>query len=132
MTRCSSAGARTRYSRTRCRADSIVVLSLKRSGTAWRCHRRADGWACRPCRQIFVRRIRVGHEQNLALPHVAKRDLPALFKALDRLGLATPTSTWSPDIIACPGFGLLLAGQWRSIPIAAGADGRFANTTPPA
>ncbi len=27
--------------------------------------------------------IRVGHEQNLALPHVAKRDLPALWQALD-------------------------------------------------
>src|SRR5207237_226703 len=31
--------------------------------------------------------IRVGHEQNLALPHVAKRDLPSLWKALDRIGL---------------------------------------------
>jgi sulfite reductase (NADPH) hemoprotein beta-component len=34
--------------------------------------------------------IRVGHEQNLVLPHVAKCDLPQLWKALDRLGLATP------------------------------------------
>src|SRR5216684_3805854 len=27
--------------------------------------------------------IRVGHEQNLVLPHVARRDLPALWRALD-------------------------------------------------
>src|ERR1700676_5143262 len=30
--------------------------------------------------------IRVGHEQNLALPHVARRDLPVLWKALDKIG----------------------------------------------
>src|SRR6516162_7115386 len=34
--------------------------------------------------------IRVGHEQNLALPHVAQRDLPALWRALDEIGVATP------------------------------------------
>jgi sulfite reductase (NADPH) hemoprotein beta-component len=44
--------------------------------------------------------IRVGHEQNLALPHVARRDLPALWKALDRLGLATPNVNLVSDIIA--------------------------------
>src|SRR5207302_8958895 len=48
--------------------------------------------------------IRVGHEQNLALPHVAKRDLPQLWKALDRLGLATPNVNLVTDIIACPGL----------------------------
>ncbi len=34
--------------------------------------------------------IRVGHEQNLALPNVAKRDLPALWRALDKIGVANP------------------------------------------
>src|SRR5579885_2620140 len=34
--------------------------------------------------------IRVGHEQNLVLPSVAKRDLPALWRALDAADLATP------------------------------------------
>src|SRR6202008_289740 len=34
--------------------------------------------------------IPVGHEQNLALPHGAKHDLPALWKALEKTGLATP------------------------------------------
>src|SRR6516165_50833 len=48
--------------------------------------------------------IRVGHEQNLALPHVARRDLPALWKALDKIGLATPNVNLISDIIACPGL----------------------------
>src|SRR5437879_13107906 len=48
--------------------------------------------------------IRVGHEQNLVLPHVAKRDLPALWKALDKIGLATPNINLVSDIIACPGL----------------------------
>src|SRR5438128_1320864 len=34
--------------------------------------------------------IRVGHEQNLALPHVAQRDLPALWRPLAEVGDATP------------------------------------------
>src|SRR5262249_42381358 len=48
--------------------------------------------------------IRVGHEQNLALPHVARRDLPTLWKALDKIGLATPNVNLISDIIACPGL----------------------------
>src|SRR4051794_36186113 len=31
--------------------------------------------------------IRVGHEQNLVLPHVAQRDLPALWQALEAAGI---------------------------------------------
>ena len=60
--------------------------------------------------------IRVGHEQNLALPHVAKRDLPALFKALDRIGLATPNVNLISDIIACPGLDYCSLANARSIP----------------
>lgn len=44
--------------------------------------------------------IRVGHEQNLALPHVAQRDLPALWRALDKIGVATPNVNLVSDIIA--------------------------------
>ncbi|MDU6241473.1 MAG: nitrite/sulfite reductase, partial [Bradyrhizobium sp.] len=44
--------------------------------------------------------IRVGHEQNLALPHVRKRDLPAVWKALDAIGLAIPNVNLVSDIIA--------------------------------
>ena len=71
--------------------------------------------------------IRVGHEQNLALPHVAKKDLPVLWKALDRLGLATPNVNLITDIIACPGLDYCSLANARSIPIAQELTRRFAN-----
>ena len=71
--------------------------------------------------------IRVGHEQNLALPHVAKRDLPALWKALDEIGLATPNVNLVSDIIACPGLDYCSLANARSIPIAQELTRRFAN-----
>src|SRR6202795_4399048 len=71
--------------------------------------------------------IRVGHEQNLALPHVAKRDLPALWKALDKIGLATPNVNLVTDIIACPGLDYCSLANARSIPIAQELTRRFAN-----
>ena len=71
--------------------------------------------------------IRVGHEQNLALPHVARRDLPALWKALDRIGLATPNVNLVSDIIACPGLDYCSLANARSIPIAQELSRRFAN-----
>lgn len=71
--------------------------------------------------------VRVGHEQNLALPHVAKRDLPALWKALDKLGLATPNVNLITDIIACPGLDYCSLANARSIPIAQELTRRFAN-----
>ena len=71
--------------------------------------------------------IRVGHEQNLALPHVARRDLPALWKALDKLGLATPNVNLITDIIACPGLDYCSLANARSIPIAQELTRRFAN-----
>ncbi|HUJ48026.1 MAG TPA: nitrite/sulfite reductase, partial [Rhizomicrobium sp.] len=46
--------------------------------------------------------IRVSHEQNLVLPHVKKRDLPAIFARLKSLGLCTPNAGLVTDIIACP------------------------------
>jgi sulfite reductase (NADPH) hemoprotein beta-component len=71
--------------------------------------------------------IRVGHEQNLALPHVAKRDLPVLWKALDKAGLATPNVNLVSDIIACPGLDYCSLANARSIPIAQELTRRFAN-----
>jgi sulfite reductase (NADPH) hemoprotein beta-component len=71
--------------------------------------------------------IRVGHEQNLALPHVAKRDLPVLWKSLDKLGLATPNVNLVSDIIACPGLDYCSLANARSIPIAQELTRRFAN-----
>ncbi|MGH6753820.1 MAG: nitrite/sulfite reductase [Bradyrhizobium sp.] len=71
--------------------------------------------------------IRVGHEQNLVLPHVAKRDLPQLWKALDRIGLATPNINLVTDIIACPGLDYCSLANARSIPIAQELTQRFSN-----
>jgi len=71
---------------------AIVTLSLKAGRRhARRCHRGADGCDRGSGRPLLVRReIRVGHEQNLVLPHAAQRDLPALWRALDAVGVATP------------------------------------------
>ncbi len=71
--------------------------------------------------------IRVGHEQNLALPNVAKRDLPALWRALDKIGVATPNVNLITDIIACPGLDYCSLANARSIPIAQELTKRFAD-----
>jgi sulfite reductase (NADPH) hemoprotein beta-component len=71
--------------------------------------------------------IRVGHEQNLALPHVAQRDLPALWRALDQVGVATANVNLVSDIISCPGLDYCSLANARSIPIAQELTRRFAN-----
>jgi sulfite reductase (NADPH) hemoprotein beta-component len=71
--------------------------------------------------------IRVGHEQNLVLPHVAQRDLPALWHELDAIGVATPNVNLVSDIIACPGLDYCSLANARSIPIAQEITRRFRN-----
>ncbi len=71
--------------------------------------------------------IRVGHEQNLVLPHVAQRDLPALWRALDAIGVATPNVGLVSDIISCPGLDYCSLANARSIPIAQEITRRFRN-----
>jgi sulfite reductase (NADPH) hemoprotein beta-component len=71
--------------------------------------------------------IRVGHEQNLALPHVAQRDLPTLWGALDEIGVATPNVNLISDIIACPGLDYCSLANARSIPVAQEITRRFRN-----
>ena len=71
--------------------------------------------------------IRVGHEQNLALPNVAGRDLPVLWRALDKIGVATPNVNLVSDIIACPGLDYCSLANARSIPVAQEITRRFAN-----
>jgi len=48
--------------------------------------------------------LRISHEQNLILPHVAKKDLPAIWADLDEAGLGTPNAGLLTDMIACPGL----------------------------
>jgi len=105
---------------------AIVTLSLKPEGgppgdaTA----RQMDAIADLAERYSFGE-IRVGHEQNLALPHVAQRDLPALWRALDEIGVATPNVNLISDIIACPGLDYCSLANARSIPVAEEISRRF-------
>src|SRR5262249_56343967 len=69
--------------------------------------------------------IRVGHEQNLVLPHVAQRDLPELYRALDAIGLAIANVGLITDIISCPGLDYCSLANARSIPIAQEITHRF-------
>jgi sulfite reductase (NADPH) hemoprotein beta-component len=71
--------------------------------------------------------VRVGHEQNLVLPHVAQRDLPALWRALDAVGVALPNVNLISDIISCPGLDYCSLANARSIPIAQELTRRFRN-----
>ncbi|MFN4158691.1 MAG: nitrite/sulfite reductase [Gemmobacter sp.] len=69
--------------------------------------------------------IRISHEQNVILPHVAKSDLPALHVALSQAGLATANVGQISDIIACPGMDYCALATARSIPIAQEIATRF-------
>jgi sulfite reductase (NADPH) hemoprotein beta-component len=71
--------------------------------------------------------VRVSHEQNLVLPHVRKKDLPALFARLQALQLATSNAGLITDIIACPGLDYCDLANARSIPIAQKISERFAD-----
>ncbi|TAH66617.1 MAG: nitrite/sulfite reductase [Rhodopseudomonas palustris] len=71
--------------------------------------------------------IRVAHEQNLVLPHVAQRDLPELWHALEAIGVATPNVNLITDIIACPGLDYCSLANARSIPIAQQLTRRFSS-----
>jgi sulfite reductase (NADPH) hemoprotein beta-component len=62
--------------------------------------------------------LRVSHEQNLVLPHVALDDLPAVYDRLASVGLATANAGLVTDIIACPGLDYCALATARSIPIA--------------
>ena len=70
--------------------------------------------------------IRVSHEQNLVLPHVAIEDLPAVWRALGRLGFAEANVGKITDIIACPGLDYCALANARSIPVAQRISSHFA------
>jgi sulfite reductase (NADPH) hemoprotein beta-component len=70
--------------------------------------------------------IRVSHEQNLVLPHVAVEDLPVVWLALGRLGFAEANVGKITDIIACPGLDYCALANARSIPVAQRISNHFA------
>jgi sulfite reductase (NADPH) hemoprotein beta-component len=69
--------------------------------------------------------IRVSHEQNLILPHVALADLEPIYRALVVAGLATANAGLITDIIACPGLDYCALANARSIPVAQEISNRF-------
>ncbi|QRM55453.1 nitrite/sulfite reductase [Sinorhizobium sp. BG8] len=69
--------------------------------------------------------IRVSHEQNLILPHVALADLEAVYRGLVATGLATANAGLITDIIACPGLDYCALANARSIPVAQELSTRF-------
>jgi sulfite reductase (NADPH) hemoprotein beta-component len=71
--------------------------------------------------------LRISHEQNIVLPHVAQADLPAIYRTLKSIGLATANIGLISDIIACPGMDYCALATARSIPIAQNIALRYAS-----
>jgi sulfite reductase (NADPH) hemoprotein beta-component len=71
--------------------------------------------------------IRISHEQNVVLPHVARNDLPEVFDRLRQAELATANVGLISDIIACPGMDYCALATARSIPIAQDITRHFAD-----
>ncbi len=69
--------------------------------------------------------IRVSHEQNLVLPHVALADLEKVYRGLLEIELATANAGLITDIIACPGLDYCALANARSIPVAQELSNRF-------
>jgi len=119
---------KTNVSRHRAPGYAIATISLKPIGgvPGDATHEQLDALADLMDR-FGMSEIRVSHEQNLVLPHVRKRDLPAIFARLQELGLATPNAGLITDIIACPGLDYCDLANARSIPIAQKLSERFAD-----
>ncbi len=98
---------------------AIVSISLKAHGatpgdaTAGQMRLMADLAA-----KYAYDELRISHEQNVILPHVARADLPAVHAALKAAGLGTANIGLISDIIACPGMDYCALATARSIPIA--------------
>ncbi|MEL7129511.1 MAG: nitrite/sulfite reductase [Pseudomonadota bacterium] len=69
--------------------------------------------------------IRVTHEQNLVLPHVALRDLKAVYDTLLAHTLSRPNAGLISDMICCPGLDYCNLANARSIPLAADIQNAF-------
>jgi sulfite reductase (NADPH) hemoprotein beta-component len=103
-----------------------VLLSFKRLGqapgdaTADQLDAAADLAA-----RFSAGEARVTHEQNLLLPWVHQDDLPELWAAARKLGLARPNIGLLTDMIACPGGDLCSLANARSLPIAEAITQRY-------
>ena len=63
--------------------------------------------------------VRFSHLQNLILADVARKDLLALWQALDEQGLAFGNAGLATDIVCCPGGDYCALANAKSIPVAA-------------
>jgi sulfite reductase (NADPH) hemoprotein beta-component len=68
---------------------------------------------------------RVNHEQNLLLPWVHQDDLPELWAAARKAGLAKANIGLLTDMIACPGGDFCSLANARSLPIAEAITQRY-------
>ena len=105
---------------------AIVTISLKKHGdtpgdaTAEQMRVMAD-----LAERFGHDELRISHEQNVILPHVHKRHLPAIHAELKKAGLATANIGLISDIIACPGMDYCALATARSIPVAQEIATRF-------
>jgi sulfite reductase (NADPH) hemoprotein beta-component len=98
---------------------ATVVLSFKRPGFA---PGDADGDTMEALAQLAEQfsagEARLTREQNVLLPWVFQSDLPALYEAARKLGLARPNIGLLTDLIACPGGDFCSLANARSLHIA--------------
>ncbi len=107
---------------------AIVTVSLKATGEAPGDATADQMRALADFAALYSRdELRISHEQNVILPHVALDDLPALHEGLRLYGLATANAGLITDIIACPGLDYCALATARSIPIAQDLSRRFAS-----
>ncbi len=77
-------------------------------------------------RQFTNGTIRTTVEQNIVIRWVSKKDIPALFDALDKAGLGEPGASNILDIVACPGTDTCKLGISSSRGLAAELRSRLA------
>lgn len=75
--------------------------------------------------QYGFNELRVSHEQNIVLPHIAQADLPEVYQRLCAAELATANIGLLSDLIACPGMDYCALATARSIPIAQRLSQRY-------
>jgi sulfite reductase (NADPH) hemoprotein beta-component len=104
----------------------IVTLSFKRLGqapgdaTAAQLELAAD-----LADRFSAGEVRVTHDQNLVLPWVRCDELPELWKAARKAGLARPNIRLLTDMIACPGGDFCSLANARSLPLAEAITQRY-------
>jgi sulfite reductase (NADPH) hemoprotein beta-component len=104
----------------------VVALSFKRLGYAPG-DATADQmqFAADLADRFSAGEARVTHEQNLLLPWVHQDELPELWAAARKAGLAQPNIGLLSDMIACPGGDFCSLANARSLPIAEAITQRY-------